>query len=97
LDGIARMLDSFPDRRATAICVVASFDGRDLRVGRGESSGSIARVPRGVRGFGWDRLFVPEAQMRTFAEMEPEEKDRVSHRRRAWEALAVRWPGLRSP
>jgi XTP/dITP diphosphohydrolase len=97
LEGIARMLDPFPDRRATAICVVASFDGLDLRIGRGESSGSIARVPRGARGFGWDRLFVPEAQTRTFAEMEPEEKDRVSHRRRAWEALAVRWPGLRAP
>jgi XTP/dITP diphosphohydrolase len=96
LEGIARMLHPFPDRRATAICVVASFDGRDLRVGRGETRGAIAPAPRGAGGFGWDRLFVPEGQTRTFAEMEPEEKDRLSHRRRAWEALAAGWPGLRT-
>jgi XTP/dITP diphosphohydrolase len=97
LEGIARMLDPFPDRRATAVCVVASFDGKQLRLGRGESAGSIAPAPRGARGFGWDRIFVPAAETRTFAEMEPDEKDRISHRRRAWEALAARWPGLRTP
>jgi XTP/dITP diphosphohydrolase len=96
LEGIARMLDAFPDRTATAVCVVASFDGRDLAVGRGEVRGSIAAAPRGSAGFGWDRLFVPEGDTRTFAEMTPAEKDRVSHRRRAWEALARSRPDLRT-
>jgi XTP/dITP diphosphohydrolase len=95
LDGIARMLDPFADREATAVCAVASFDGKNLIVGRGEARGAIAEAPRGSGGFGWDRLFVPEGESRTFAEMAPEEKDRVSHRRRAWEALAARLPGLR--
>lgn len=95
LEGIARMLDPFASRRATAVCAVASFDGRDLVVGRGEAHGAIAQAPRGSGGFGWDRLFVPEGESRTFAEMAPEEKDRLSHRRRAWEALAARCPGLR--
>jgi XTP/dITP diphosphohydrolase len=95
LEGIARMLDPFASREATAVCAVASFDGRDLVVGRGEAHGAIARAPRGSGGFGWDRLFVPEGESRTFAEMAPEEKDRLSHRRRAWEALAARLPGLR--
>jgi non-canonical purine NTP pyrophosphatase (RdgB/HAM1 family) len=87
LDGIARMLDPFPDRGATAICVVALFDGSVLRVSRGETRGQIVPAPRGAGGFGWDRLFVPEGDTRTFAEMPPGEKDRVSHRRRAWEGL----------
>jgi len=94
LDGIARMLDAFPDRTATAVCVVAWFDGTSLGVGRGEVRGTIAAVPRGAGGFGWDRLFVPEGESRTFAEMAPAEKDRVSHRRRAWEALARQRPEL---
>ena len=94
LDGIARMLDAFADRRAVAVCVVASFDGEHLRVARGETPGSIAASPRGTRGFGWDRLFVPEGATRTFAEMSPEEKDRVSHRRRAWDELARCAPEL---
>ncbi len=95
LEGIARMLDAFPDRSATAVCVVAAFDGSTLQAARGEARGAIAPSPRGSGGFGWDRLFVPEGQERTFAEMTPEEKDRVSHRWRAWESLASRFPGLR--
>ena len=96
LDGIARMLDAFPDRAATAVCAVAYFDGRQLGIGRGEVRGTIAAAPRGSGGFGWDRLFVPEGETRTFAEMAPSEKDAVSHRRRAWEALARSRPDLKA-
>jgi XTP/dITP diphosphohydrolase len=88
LEAIARMLDAFPDRSATAICVVAHFDGKHLVTGRGEVAGSIATFPRGGGGFGWDSLFLPAGSDRTFAEMTGQEKDGVSHRRRAWEALA---------
>ena len=92
LEKIARMLDGFPDRSATASCAVAWFDGTTLRRGRGECSGAIAERPRGGGGFGWDSLFIPEGSGRTFAEMSPEEKDGISHRRRAWEDLARHLP-----
>lgn len=92
LESIARMLDAFPDRAATATCAVAYFDGERIATGRGEVSGSIAAEPRGAGGFGWDSLFIPSGSDRTFAEMPPEEKDRISHRRRAWEDLAARLP-----
>lgn len=88
LEAMARMLDAFSDRSATATCAVAYFDGERVLQGRGEISGSIARAPRGTGGFGWDALFIPGESDRTFAEMSGEEKDLVSHRRRAWEALA---------
>jgi XTP/dITP diphosphohydrolase len=93
LEAIARMLDAFPDRAATASCAVAWFDGERLARGSGEVPGSIAAAPRGSGGFGWDSLFIPSGSDRTFAEMSPEEKDRSSHRRRAWEDLAGRLPG----
>ena len=86
--GLAKMLDPFPDRSATAVCAIAYCDGGEVVTARGETAGSIAASPRGSGGFGWDCLFVPEGERRTFAEMAPEEKDRISHRRRAWEALA---------
>lgn len=95
VEKIARMLDPFPDRSATATCVVAYFDGAGLFCGRGTVSGSIASRPRGTAGFGWDSLFIPQGDDRTFAEMGPGEKDRVSHRRRAWEALAQQVPADR--
>jgi XTP/dITP diphosphohydrolase len=93
---IARMLEPFPDRGATAVCAIAYCDGRDVVTARGEVNGDIAASPRGERGFGWDVLFVPEGSDRTFAEMAPEEKDRVSHRRRAWDAIAGRLPIART-
>ncbi len=87
---LPRMLDPFSDRSATAICAIAYCDGGDVVAARGEAHGSIAEAPRGEFGFGWDSIFVPDGGKRTFAEMAPEEKDRVSHRRRAWDALAPR-------
>jgi len=97
LETMARMLDVFPDRSAIATCAVAYFDGERVIQGRGEVRGAIAEVPRGEGGFGWDALFVPEGSDRTFAEMSGEEKDRVSHRRKAWEALGRRMPELSGP
>ena len=89
---LPRMLDAFEDRSATAICAIAYYDGGEIVTARGEARGSIAAAPRGSDGFGWDTVFVPEGSDRTFAEMAPAEKDRVSHRRRAWDALAGRLP-----
>jgi len=88
LEGIARMLDPFPDRSARAVCAIVYFDGEILHAARGVAEGSIAPSPRGTEGFGWDALFVPEGGNRTFAEMTPAEKDRSSHRGRAWAEMA---------
>ena len=90
LEAIARMLDPFPDRSARAVCVIVYFDGESLHAARGVAEGSIARSPRGSQGFGWDALFVPSGGDRTFAEMTPAEKDRVSHRGKAWGEMGKR-------
>jgi XTP/dITP diphosphohydrolase len=92
---LARMLDPFPDRGATATCAIAYCDGGRVVAASGETRGAIAAAPRGTGGFGWDVLFVPDGSDRTFAEMAPEEKDRVSHRRRAWDAIAGKLPLVR--
>ena len=88
VEGIARMLDPFPDRSARAICAITCFDGERLWTGRGVTEGAIAPAPRGVGGFGWDSIFVPAGSERTFAEMDAADKDAVSHRGRAWAELA---------
>lgn len=87
--GLARMLDPFPDRSAEAVSVlaVARPGEREVLVAAGRVPGSIAPSPRGANGFGWDVIFVPEGESRTFAEMSPEEKDAVSHRARAFAVL----------
>jgi XTP/dITP diphosphohydrolase len=82
-----------PDaRRAAAfVCAAAAVtpDGRELVV-QGRLPGTLTREPRGRNGFGYDPIFVPEGEHRTTAEMTAEEKDAISHRGRAFRALAPR-------
>ena len=87
--GICSMLEGFADRSARAQTIVAAYDG-SLEMFSGEVRGQIARAPRGDRGFGWDTIFIPDGETRTFAEMTPEEKDRLSMRRKAFRDFAER-------
>lgn len=51
--------------------------------------GTLREIPAGGAGFGYDPLFVPEGETRTFAEMPESEKNQLSHRARAWAKLAA--------
>lgn len=74
--------------RFVTVVLVAYPDGTELFV-EGECTGTIATGERGVRGFGFDPLFIPDdGDGRTFAEMTDDEKNRLSHRGRALRALA---------
>jgi XTP/dITP diphosphohydrolase len=53
----------------------------------GRWRGTLTRVARGSNGFGYDPIFVPDGDRRTSAELDPAEKDAVSHRGRALRAL----------
>jgi len=87
-DGICAMMHEFPDRRALAKTVIATYDGQTLpRIFVGEVEGSIATAPAGTGGFGWDNIFIPKGAEKTFAEMSPEEKDTYSMRRQALENM----------
>ena len=79
-----------PARSARYVVAAAAVwpDGREVVV-RGTVEGTIAHAPRGTGGFGYDPIFVPvEADGRTFGEMTAEEKHALSHRGRAFRALA---------
>src|SRR6478672_6226417 len=87
------------DRRGAAfICAAAlvvppraDTSGTETVV-RGHWRGTLARAARGRNGFGYDPIFVPDGDRRTSAELEPAEKDALSHRGRALRALL---PALR--
>ena len=90
---IAEMLKAKRNARTArfrTVLVVAWPDGHELVVD-GTVEGVIADEPCGSRGFGYDPVFVPAGGGgRTFAEMELNEKQQLSHRGRALRALAVR-------
>lgn len=89
--GIAVAARAFSDPRAVARCLACAANGSEEVLGLGEVRGLIAEKPRGRRGFGWDSIFAPDgAGGRTYGEMDPAEKNAISHRRRALEALRTR-------
>jgi XTP/dITP diphosphohydrolase len=77
-------------RGAEFVCVLALIgpDGTE-RIFEGVCRGRLLTEPRGAGGFGYDPLFVPDGEARTFAEMPAAEKNARSHRARAWAALAA--------
>jgi XTP/dITP diphosphohydrolase len=60
----------------------------EWRVAEGALPGRLVTTPRGANGFGYDPILVPDGETRTTAELSPEEKDAISHRGRAFRALA---------
>jgi len=90
-------LDDVPqERRGAAFVCAAAFVGVDgtERVVHGEMRGRLLSAPRGANGFGYDPLFLPDGETRTSAELTAEQKDAISHRGRAFRALAAALPEL---
>lgn len=75
------------DRRATARAIYAVYDGNETHIREGIVEGTIAETPRGTNGFGWDDIFIPKGDTKTFAEMTNAEKDTYSMRRKALEQI----------
>ncbi len=90
LRGVLKLLEGVSDRSATFKCAAALCLGGDVHIFVGETRGRIAEEPRGSGGFGYDPIFIPEGSSLTYAEMGEETKNTVSHRARAFTALA-RW------
>jgi len=100
-DNVAKLLAALQGEKGPAgrrarfrtVALAAWPDGREI-VAEGVVNGTVAEVTRGAGGFGYDPVFVPdEGDGRTFAELadeSPAAKHRLSHRGRAFAALAAR-------
>ena len=93
-DELLRQLQGAGERRAHYVCVLVlarAADDPEPLIAEGRWHGSIARAPRGGGGFGYDPLFEPlDGGGRSAAELDAEEKNRVSHRGRALRELVRR-------
>lgn len=88
LNGVLKLLKGADDRRARFASVIALSWGGETHLFRGEARGSVARSPSGSGGFGYDPVFIPEGERRTFGAVPLEDKMARSHRGRALEKLA---------
>ena len=89
-EGIAKAGLALGDPRVTAHCAVLYLGSAREVIGEGATQGRLVLPPRGENGFGWDPVFVPEGEQRTYGELSAVEKDRLGHRGRAWRDLARR-------
>lgn len=86
--GLIDLLSSTDNRRAVAqvtFCLIV--DENNIHTFEGKVEGTIANQEKGTNGFGWDPIFIPLGQEKTFAEMQDSEKDNYSMRAKALSLL----------
>jgi XTP/dITP diphosphohydrolase len=88
MERLEREIGDDEDRRARFVCALAlAWPDGHCETFEGVVQGSLVWPPRGENGFGYDPVFVPRGGDLTFAEMEPAEKDAISHRAVAFRQL----------
>ena len=88
LEGLNNLLMAYEDKSAVAKCIFAYKEesGSPIHIFTGVTNGSIV-PPRGPLKFGWDPIFMPDTFTETFAEMDSETKNAISHRYKALQIL----------
>ena len=85
---MAKVLDEMKDennRKAYFVTVMCLVDSVGTHYFEGRVYGNLTREIRGEKGFGYDPIFIPDHHEITFAEMKPEDKNAISHRKKAIE------------
>lgn len=91
MEKVNEALGESEDRSAAFICVLAlAWPDGSVETFEGRVDGDIVWPPRGDKGFGYDPIFVAKGMSRTFAELDPAEKHRISHRADAFTKLEMR-------
>jgi XTP/dITP diphosphohydrolase len=83
MDLLLKNLEGVQNRRAKFVTVIALILDGQIYQFKGEVAGQITHRKAGEKGFGYDPVFVPEGWQKTFAELDLEEKNKISHRGKA--------------
>jgi len=93
MERVRRELEAVPDRkgdRAAFICALAlAWPDGHVEAVEGRLDGTLTFPPRGGRGFGYDPIFIPDGYTITCGEMDPAEKQAISHRADAFRKLKI--------
>ena len=90
VEGMLQAKGAGTTRDAAFHCVLAlAWPDGEHAIYEGQVAGALTWPPRGTMGFGYDPVFVPTGDERTFAELDPEEKHRISHRADAFAKLVA--------
>jgi XTP/dITP diphosphohydrolase len=94
-DGILRLMEGVKNRSARFECCIGFLvPGKEPHISKGVAKGSISEKKAGTGGFGYDPVFVPDGYVKTYAQIEVTEKNKISHRGRAIELFLKELPEL---
>ncbi|MEM3253046.1 MAG: XTP/dITP diphosphatase [Candidatus Micrarchaeaceae archaeon] len=88
LNGVLKLLEGARDRSARFETVICYASESDLKLFKGVTKGTIANSISNGRNFGYDPIFIPEGKEKTLAELGIDEKNKLSHRAKAFNAFA---------
>lgn len=94
MDKVLDELKGIPveERTARFVCVLAIYTpGAETKTVRGTCEGVIANEPIGEHGFGYDPIFYIPSLQKTMAQLDKEEKNKISHRANALSLLNIKW------
>ena len=89
IDLLLHRLMGQPDRRARFRTVISLIWNEHYHLFEGTCEGHILTIPAGENGFGYDPVFVPDGETRSFAQLTLTEKNKYSHRRKAADKLVA--------
>ncbi|MEJ5351454.1 MAG: RdgB/HAM1 family non-canonical purine NTP pyrophosphatase [Melioribacteraceae bacterium] len=85
---LIKELSEYPEpHRAKFVCTAVFYDGKNIIETVGELNGIVINEQRGTEGFGYDPIFIPDGYDKTVAELSFEEKNKISHRAKAFNKL----------
>jgi len=89
IDKLLKKMENIQDRSARFRAVICLILNGEEHFFEGICEGSILTERKGVEGFGYDPVFIPDGSTHTFAEMDMQEKNRFSHRKKAADMLVT--------
>jgi XTP/dITP diphosphohydrolase len=84
---VSQLLRLPQPHKAKFVCSAVFYDGKDFLKATGEIVGQVIHEARGKNGFGYDPLFIPDGYIETMAELNLNEKNKISHRAKAFTSL----------
>lgn len=85
-EGTVKLIGKNPSS-TTVTAAIGLYDGQKLKIFKGTVKGTLSKTNKGESGFGFDRIFIPRGYKKTYAQMDPELKNKISHRAKALKKL----------
>lgn len=85
--GVCKIVSLYEDKSATGFVSIGYYDGKTVKIVRGEVHGIVSDKPKGKNGFGWDPILIPDGYSQTRGEMSETDYDDTSPRKEALDKM----------